>query len=87
MAQKTTIFVQSVEKDVDVFAQTDGMPPNSVTVNWFTAILDGDDQKVSTFLNGHRGRRHSELGRDLTTAGAWPDHAHIELSILNSQQR
>jgi hypothetical protein len=52
MAQKTTIFVQSVEKDVDVFAQTDGMPPNSVTVNWFTAILDGDDQKVSTFLNG-----------------------------------
>ena len=47
MAQKTTIFVQSVEKDVDVFAQTDGMPPNSVTVNWFTAILDGDDQKGS----------------------------------------
>jgi hypothetical protein len=31
MAQKTTIFVQSVEKDVDVFAQTDGMPLNSVT--------------------------------------------------------
>jgi hypothetical protein len=79
----------SVRLNVDVFAQTEGMPPNSVTVNWFTAIFDGDDQKVSTFLNGTviEADDTASWVVDLTTAGAWPDHAHIEFSILNSQQR
>ena len=74
----------SVVLNVDVFWQ----PDNSVKVNWFAAIFDGDDQKIHASENDHSiAPLATAYGvADLSTGGPWEDNAHIEFAITNAHQ-